>query len=262
LNIIINDLEKPIKKAMKKIRLDVLLVERGLVDSRSLAQKLTMAGEVLVDGQLASKPGQTFDESVEIALKAKPPFVSRGGEKLLGALEAFKLTDLSGWVCVDVGASTGGFTDCMLQHGASKVYAVDVGYGQLHDKLRRDERVVEMERTNARNITSFPDEPDLVTIDASFISLKILLPVIKTWNKSCDQRVLALIKPQFEVGRDQAARGKGVVRDQHLHQQVVDDIQAFSKELGYQVRGVTESPLTGPKGNKEFLIYLVLPAMK
>jgi 23S rRNA (cytidine1920-2'-O)/16S rRNA (cytidine1409-2'-O)-methyltransferase len=247
---------------MKKIRLDVLLVERGLVESRSLAQKLTMAGEVLVDGQLASKPGQTFDDSVEIALKAKPPFVSRGGEKLLGALDAFKLTDLSGWICVDVGASTGGFTDCMLQHGASKVYAVDVGYGQLHDKLRRDERVVKMERTNARGIAGFPDEPDLVTIDVSFISLKVLLPVIKTWNKRRDQRVLALIKPQFEVGRNQAAKGKGVVRDSHIHEQVVADIRAFALAQGYQVQGVTESPLTGPKGNKEFLIYLVLPAKK
>ena len=247
---------------MKKIRLDVLLVERGLVESRSLAQKLTMAGEVLVDGQLASKPGQTFEETVEITLKAKPPFVSRGGEKLLGALEAFNLLDLAGWICVDVGASTGGFTDCMLQHGARKVYAVDVGYGQLHDKLRRDERVVEMERTNARNITGFPDEPDLVTIDASFISLKILLPVIKTWNKTREQRVLALIKPQFEVGRDQAAKGKGVVRDSRIHEQVVADIRAFALTQGYQVQGVTASPLTGPKGNKEFLIYLVLPTTK
>ena len=247
---------------MKKIRLDVILVERGLVESRSLAQKLTMAGEVLVDGQLASKPGQTFDDSVEITLKAKPPFVSRGGEKLLGALKAFSLTDLSGWICVDVGASTGGFTDCMLQHGASKVYAVDVGYGQLHDKLRRDERVVEMERTNARNVTGFPDEPDLVTIDASFISLKILLPVIRNWNKSRDQRVVALIKPQFEVGRDQAAKGKGVVRDSLIHQEVVDDIRAFALSQGYTVNGVIESPLTGPKGNKEFLIDLFLPVNK
>ena len=247
---------------MKKIRLDVLLVERGLVESRSLAQKLTMAGEVLVDGQLASKPGQTFDDSVEITLKAKPPFVSRGGEKLLGALKAFSLTDLSGWICVDVGASTGGFTDCMLQHGASKVYTVDVGYGQLHDKLRRDERVVEMERTNARNVTGFPDEPDLVTVDASFISLRILLPVIRNWNKSRDQRLVALIKPQFEVGRDQAAKGKGVVRDSLIHQEVVDDIRAFALSQGYTVNGVIESPLTGPKGNKEFLIDLFLPVNK
>jgi 23S rRNA (cytidine1920-2'-O)/16S rRNA (cytidine1409-2'-O)-methyltransferase len=150
----------------------------------------------------------------------------------------------------------------MLQHGASKVYAVDVGYGQLHDKLRRDERVVEMERTNARNLTGFPDEPDLVTIDASFISLKILLPVIKTWNESRDQRVVALIKPQFEVGRDQAAKGKGVVRDSRIHEQVVADMRSFALAQGYQVLGVTESPLTGPKGNKEFLIYLFLPANK
>jgi 23S rRNA (cytidine1920-2'-O)/16S rRNA (cytidine1409-2'-O)-methyltransferase len=262
LNIIINDLEKPIKTFMKKIRLDVLLVERGLAESRSQAQKLTMAGEVLVNEQLASKPGQTFDETAEISLKAKPPFVSRGGEKLLGALEAFSLTDLSGWICVDVGASTGGFTDCMLQHGASKVYAVDVGYGQLHDKLRRDERVIEMERTNARGITGFPDEPDLVTVDASFISLKILLPVIRIWNKTRNQRVVALIKPQFEVGRDQAAKGKGVVRDSLIHREVVDDIRAFAISQGYTVNGVIESPLTGPKGNKEFLIDLFLPVNK
>ncbi|HAE38611.1 MAG TPA: TlyA family rRNA (cytidine-2'-O)-methyltransferase [Candidatus Riflebacteria bacterium] len=247
---------------MKKIRLDILLVEHGLAESRSQAQKLTMAGEVLVDGQLASKPGQTFSDTVEISLKAKPPYVSRGGEKLLGALEAFSLTNLTDWICVDVGASTGGFTDCMLQHGAKKVYAVDVGYGQLHDKLRRDGRVVEMERTNARNITSFPNEPNLVTIDASFISLKILLPVVKTWNQSRDQHVIALIKPQFEVGKDLAAKGKGVVRDPRVHQEVVEDIRSFSVSQGYLVQGVIESPLTGPKGNKEFLIHLFLPANK
>ncbi len=243
---------------MKKERLDILLVEKGLVESRSLAHKLIMAGEVLVDGQVALKAGQTFDDSVEIGLKAKPPFVSRGGEKLLAALEAFHLTDLTGAVCVDVGASTGGFTDCLLQHGAARVYAVDVGYGQLHDKLRRDERVINMERTNARNIQSFPEKIDLVTVDASFISLKILLPAIKTWSGGKPLRVVALVKPQFEVGRDLAAKGRGVIRDEHVREEVVEDILAFAHHEGFTSKGVQESPLTGPKGNREFLINLLL----
>lgn len=243
---------------MKKKRLDIVLVERGLAQSRSMAQRLTMAGEVLVDGQVASKPGQSIAGSVKITLKVKPPYVSRGGEKLLGALQAFLLTDLSGLVCIDVGASTGGFTDCMLKHGACKVYAVDVGYGQLHDKLRRDSRVVVMERTNARNIESFPEQADFVTIDASFISLKILLPVIKTWTGQKSMRIIALIKPQFEVGRKLAAKGKGVIRDPLVHEAVVEDILAFARQEGFTPQGVIESPLTGPKGNKEFLVNLLL----
>lgn len=242
---------------MKKKRLDLILVEQGFTESRTLAQKLTMAGEVLVNGQVASKPGQTFTEDVKIELKAKPPFVSRGGEKLLGALEAFHLTDLTGMICIDVGASTGGFTDCMLQHGAKKVYAVDVGYGQLHDKLRNDPRVVVMERTNARNVSAFPDQADLVTIDASFISLKVLLPVVKHWAEHKPLRVIALIKPQFEAGRKLAAKGKGVIRDKRVHDEIIKDIQDFAKEQGYDVEGTIASPLIGPKGNKEFLINLV-----
>ncbi len=243
---------------MKKERLDLLLVEKGLAESRSLAQKLIMAGEVLTDGQVAVKPAQAYDDSVEISLKAKPPYVSRGGEKLRAALEAFKLTELDGWVCVDVGASTGGFTDCLLQHGAARVYAVDVGYGQLHDKLRRDARVVNMERTNARNVKSFPEKIDLVTVDASFISLKKLLPVIKSWTGGAALRVVALVKPQFEVGRDLAAKGKGVVRDERVREQVVEDILEFAKQEGFTSQGVQESPLSGPKGNREFLVYLTL----
>jgi 23S rRNA (cytidine1920-2'-O)/16S rRNA (cytidine1409-2'-O)-methyltransferase len=241
---------------MKKKRLDILLVERGLVESRNRAQRLTMAGEVLVDGQMALKPGQTFADTVDIQLKAKPPYVSRGGKKLLGALEAFSLTDLHDLICVDVGASTGGFTDCLLQHGAAKVYAVDVGYGQLHDKLRRDERVVEMERTNARYIQSFPDAIDLVTVDASFISLRILLPVIKTWATAKPLGVVALVKPQFEAGRQVAAKGKGVIRDERVHRQIIEEITAFAQQEGFDVKGTVESPLIGPKGNKEFLLYL------
>jgi 23S rRNA (cytidine1920-2'-O)/16S rRNA (cytidine1409-2'-O)-methyltransferase len=242
---------------MKKERLDVLLVEKGLVESRSLAQKLIMSGEVLVNGQVAAKSGQTYEDTVTISLKAKPPYVSRGGEKLLAALEAFKLTNLNGLVCVDVGASTGGFTDCLLQHGAVRVYAVDVGYGQLHEKLRKDDRVINMERTNARNIHTFPEKIDLVTIDASFISLKTLLPVIKTWANDNLLRVIALVKPQFEVGRDLAARGKGVIRDEHVRKEVVEDILAFARQQGFKPQGVQESPLTGPKGNREFLIDLL-----
>lgn len=243
---------------MKKKRLDIILVERGLAESRSMAQRLTMAGEVLVDGQIASKPGQAVSESVRISLKAKPPYVSRGGEKLLGALKAFSMSDLRGMTCVDVGASTGGFSDCLLQHGAVRVYAVDVGYGQLHDKLRNDSRVVVMERTNARNITEFPEAIDLVTVDASFISLKILLPVIKSWAKGGALIVIALIKPQFEVGRELAAKGKGVIRDESVHKAVVDDIQNFAQQEGFVSKGTIQSPLTGPKGNKEFLINLCL----
>jgi 23S rRNA (cytidine1920-2'-O)/16S rRNA (cytidine1409-2'-O)-methyltransferase len=246
---------------MKKNRLDLLLVDKKIADSRTQAQKLIMAGEVLVDGQLASKPSQTFPDSVAITLKEKPPFVSRGGEKLLGALEAFKMTDITGMVCVDIGASTGGFTDCLLQHGAAKVYAVDVGYGQLHDKLRRDTRVIVMERTNARHIQSFPEEIDLVTIDASFISLKILLPVVKTWCTTKPLCVIALIKPQFEVGRETAAKGKGVIRDEQVRSDVVADIMTFAEKEGFNTLGVIESPLIGPKGNKEFLINLYLPAV-
>ena len=247
---------------MKKKRLDLILVEQGFADSRTLAQKLTMAGEVLVDGQIASKPGQTFEESVTIELKAKPPYVSRGGEKLLGALSAFNLTDLTGYICIDVGASTGGFTDCLLQHGAKRVYAVDVGYGQLHDKMRRDPRVVVMERTNARNVTVFPEEADLVTIDASFISLKILLPVVKTWSENKPLRVIALIKPQFEAGRKLAAKGKGVIRDKHIHDAIIKDIQSFAEQEGFENKGMIASPLIGPKGNKEFLINLLLNSVK
>lgn len=250
------------ERNMKKKRLDLLLVEKGLTESRTQAQRLTMAGEVMVDGQAASKPGQTFDDSVEITLKAKPPFVSRGGEKLLGALLSFSLMDISGMVCVDVGASTGGFTDCLLQHGAAKVYAVDVGYGQLHDKLRNDTRVIEMERTNARYIQSFPEAPDLVTVDASFISLKILLPVIRMWTVGKPLRVIALIKPQFEVGRELAAKGKGVIRDEHVHQKVIKDVSAFAEKEGFEINGVIESPLIGPKGNKEFLINLKFSGQK
>jgi len=243
---------------MKKERLDVLLVERGLAESRSLAHRLIMAGEITVNGQIAAKPGQVFDDAAVINVKARPPFVSRGGEKLLAALEAFHLMELDGMVCVDVGASTGGFTDCLLQHGAARVYALDVGYGQLHDKLRKDARVINLERTNARSVPSFPEAIDLVTVDASFISLKVLLPVIKSWAVGKSLRVIALIKPQFEAGREQAAKGKGVIRDERVRAALVEEILAFARQVGFAVKGLQESPLSGPKGNREFLVYLEL----
>lgn len=242
---------------MKK-RLDVWLVEKGLAESRSQAQRLIMAGQVRVGQTIAQKPGQMVDPGLEVEVIQPARFVSRGGEKLEAALVEFGLTDLTGRVCVDVGASTGGFTDCLLQHGAARVFAVDVGYGVLHWKLRRDERVVVMERTNARYLKGFDEKIDFVTIDASFISLKILLPVVRHWLSDDDGEVVALIKPQFEAGQEEAARGEGVIRDSQVHRQVLSEIVDFCQREGWVIRGLMRSPLTGPKGNIEFLIWLSL----
>lgn len=245
---------------MAKQRLDVMVLERGLVESRSLAQKMIMAGEVRVNGNMVIKPSQQFPEDVEITLDNGPQFVSRGGEKLLGALEAFDLLDLKGAVCADVGASTGGFTDCLLQHGASKVYSIDVGYGILHWKLRNDPRVISMEKTNARDVKSLPERIDLVTVDASFISLKILLPVIAPWFEGQPGRLVTLIKPQFEAGKEEAARGAGVIRDPAVHRSVLENTLRAADELHYGLQGLIQSPLLGPKGNKEFLADFVYPS--
>jgi 23S rRNA (cytidine1920-2'-O)/16S rRNA (cytidine1409-2'-O)-methyltransferase len=236
----------------KKTRVDLLLVERGLVESRSLAQRLVMAGQVRADGQVVDKPSSKVGDEVELSVERGPRFVSRGGEKLQAAFDAFNL-NVAGLICADLGASTGGFTDCLLQHGAAKVYAIDVGQGILHWKLRNDPRVVVMEGTNARFVEQLPEAVDFLTIDASFISLKILLPVVKYWGKG---QVLALIKPQFEAGRKEAARGKGVVRDSRVHRQVLLDVLNFAVENGYQVKGLARSPVLGPKGNVEFLGWL------
>lgn len=244
---------------MVKERLDVLMQERGLVESRSVAQRLIMAGEVRVAGQVVLKPATKVESSVEITVAQPPRFVSRGGEKLLAALESFDRTDLNGRVCADIGASTGGFTDCLLQHGAVKVYAVDVGYGILHWKLRNDPRVVMMERTNARNVTGFPEPISLVTIDASFISLRIILPVVKTWFTEGVGEIIALIKPQFEAGKADAARGDGVIRDPEIHKTVLRQTLEFAIHEGFDVTGLIRSPLLGPKGNTEFLVHLQLP---
>jgi 23S rRNA (cytidine1920-2'-O)/16S rRNA (cytidine1409-2'-O)-methyltransferase len=238
---------------VEKMRLDVLLTERGLAESRSLAQRLVMAGQVRVAGQVVLKPATKVDTTLELVVDQGPRYVSRGGEKLEAALIAFGLTHLEGISCVDVGASTGGFTDCLLQHGAGHVQAVDVGYGELHWKLRNDPRVTVLERTNARNLKGFPAPVELVTIDASFISLRILLPVVRDWFGEQPGRVVALIKPQFEAGRKDAARGEGVIRDPQLHHQILTDVLEVAQALGFQARGLIRSPLLGPKGNTEFL---------
>jgi 23S rRNA (cytidine1920-2'-O)/16S rRNA (cytidine1409-2'-O)-methyltransferase len=250
---------------MQKERLDVLLVERGLVESRSLAQRLVMAGQVRVEGQVVIKPSVRVAVDAGLVVDHGPRFVSRGGEKLEAAILSFGLDDLSGWTCADVGSSTGGFTDCMLQHGAAHVYAIDVGYGELHWKLRSDPRVTVMERTNARNVPGLPLPPDLVTVDASFISLRILLPVVRAWFSTSGGRVVALIKPQFEAGRADAARGEGVIRDPQIHRQVLSNVLEAALHAGFSVRGLIRSPLLGPKGNVEFLVFLTkeeLPEMR
>jgi 23S rRNA (cytidine1920-2'-O)/16S rRNA (cytidine1409-2'-O)-methyltransferase len=252
---------------MPKVRLDVLLVERGLAESRAKAQAMIMAGQVRVADQVVLKPATAVPPDSVLTVDSGPRFVSRGGEKLDAALEAFAL-DVASLVCADVGASTGGFTDCLLQRGAAKVYAIDVGKGILHWKLRNDRRVVVMEETNARFVESLPEPVSLVTVDASFISLKILLPVIKKWlfplssflneEKMKEERkdVIALVKPQFEAGRKDVARGDGVIRDPEIHKQVLLDVLSYAQNEGFQIHGLIRSPLLGPKGNAEFLVWL------
>lgn len=232
----------------------MLLVERGLVESRELARRLIMAGEVRVNGQVFDKPGNRVDAAAELALKAVPRFVSRGGEKLDAALEAFAIP-VSDRICADLGASTGGFTDCLLQRGARKVYAIDVGYGQLAYRLRIDSRVVVMERTNARYLEALPEPVTLVSVDASFISLRLLLPVVRGWLDPAGASVVALIKPQFEAGRADVGKG-GVVKSAEVHERVLRDVLGFAANASYAASGLIRSPLTGPAGNVEFLAWL------
>ena len=240
---------------MPKTRLDILLAERGLAESRAQAQRLVMAGQVRVDGQVALKPDSRVSPESEISVDWGPPFVSRGGEKLQAALERFGI-DPAGRSCADVGASTGGFTDCLLQRGAARVYAIDVGQGILHWKLRQDRRVVVMEGSNARFLERLAETVDLVTIDASFISLKVLLPVIRGWFAAAGGQAIALIKPQFEAGKKDVSRGDGVIRDPEIHRQVLLDVLTFAQKEGFGVRGLIKSPLLGPKGNAEFLAWM------
>ena len=253
---------------MTKVRLDVLLFERGLAESRAKAQALIMAGQVRVNGQTALKAATAIEPDSTLTIDSGPRFVSRGGEKLDAALEAFRV-DVMGLICADVGASTGGFTDCLLQRGAEKIYAIDVGKGILHWKLRNDPRIIVMEETNARFVESLPEAISLATIDASFISLKILLPVVKKWfmpsplhpspggrGVGSEGGIIALIKPQFEAGKKDVARGDGVIRDTQIHRQVLLDVLTFAQAEGFSVRGLIRSPLLGPKGNTEFLAWL------
>lgn len=239
-----------------KERLDRLLVAQGLAPTRQKAQALIVAGLVLVDGHPVDKAGTAVDETAALELKGKAcPYVSRGGLKLEAGLDFFAINP-AGLVCADIGASTGGFTDCLLQRGARQVYAIDVGYGQLDWRLRNDPKVVVRERMNARNLTTadFAEPLDFATIDAAFISLKLLLPPLLPLFKE-SPRILALIKPQFEVGKEKVGKG-GVVRDPALHEAVIAEIIAFAETVGLMSRGVTPSPILGPKGNREFLVYL------
>ncbi len=239
-----------------KTRLDVLLVEKGLAPSRAKAQVLILAGQVRVNGVLVDKPGVRIERSALLELLSPPKYVSRGGEKLEAALGAFHLNP-SGKICLDIGASTGGFTDCLLQHGATKVYAVEVGHGQLHWKLRNDPRVLVKEGLNARFLC-FEDigEPvDLVTVDVSFISLRLILPRLVGLVRDAGD-VLPLVKPQFEAGRVLVRRG--VVRDPKVHREVLERlVQFIREELAWSVRGAIASPLLGPKGNREFFLHVV-----
>jgi 23S rRNA (cytidine1920-2'-O)/16S rRNA (cytidine1409-2'-O)-methyltransferase len=239
-------------------RFDLLLVEKGFFASRQRARAMIMAGKVLVNNIRIDKPGVTVSESDAIEILGKDiAFVSRGGLKLASALENFKLS-VNNLVCLDVGASTGGFTDCLLQNGAARVYAVDVGYGQLAWKLRNDPRVVVFERTNIRHMApeTLPEAVDIVTVDVSFISLKIVIPAIMGFMQN-DARIIALIKPQFEVGKGQVGKG-GVVRDRRLHTKVIEDLTAFFENSGFASESVIPSPILGPKGNREFFIFLKL----
>lgn len=245
------------ERMQQKQRLDVLMTMRGLAASRSLAQRLVMDGKVRVDGRVVDRPGVQVAETAQLELDGAARFVSRGGEKLYAALTAFGLRSLAGWVCADVGASTGGFTDCLLQAGVERVYALDVGQGILDGRLRRNERVVVMENINARYVQTLPEPVQLITVDASFISLRLLLPVLRGWLAEQGQ-VIGLIKPQFEAGRQEVGRGDGVIRDVAVHRRVLDEVLTCAVELGLKPLGLIRSPLLGPKGNTEFLAWLGL----
>jgi len=236
-----------------KERLDRLLSQRGLVSSREKGRRQIMAGEVTVNGRVVDKPGIQVPADAQLVVKKPPPYVGRGGLKLAAALDAFPVR-VQGAVAADVGASTGGFTDCLLQRGATRVYAIDVGYGQLDWRLRQDERVVVMERTNARYLNSLPEPVDLVVIDVSFISLKLILPPARSWLRP-DGEIVALIKPQFEAGRKQVGKG-GVVRDPAVHRAVLDDLLGWAAGRRLGPQGLIRSPIKGPAGNIEFLLWL------
>lgn len=245
------------KKKPPKVRLDKLLVERGISATRERAKALIMSGVVLVENHPVDKAGVLVNPDAAIIVRGNDnPYVSRGGLKLQGALSEFAIS-VEDYVAFDVGVSTGGFTDCLLQNGARKVYAVDVGYGQLAWKLRQDKRVILFERTNIRYFSGdgIVDNIDIVTVDVSFISLKLVLPVVVDLvHEGC--MILALIKPQFEAGKEEVGK-KGVVRDPAVHATVINGITALCKDLNLNVQGICESPITGPAGNKEFFVYAI-----
>jgi len=239
----------------KHIRIDQALVNRGLAADLETARRLVMAGEVYSRGQLVHHPSTRVPVEAALKVDRGPRFVSRGGEKLAAALEEFDLS-VKGLICGDVGSSTGGFTDCLLQHGAVRVYAVDVGYGILEWSLRKDPRVEVLERTNARYLNELPEPVEFISVDVSFISLHTLLPVIRGWFSSRGGNLVALIKPQFEATRAEAARGEGVIRDPEVHRRVLEEFIRGVGPAGYQVQGLMGSPLRGQQGNREFLAWL------
>ena len=240
---------------MAKTRLDLLLVNREMARSRSQAAAMIMAAEVRVNGRIVDKPGSQVDDAAQLQLKDKPRYVSRGGTKLEAALRAFQI-EAKDRVCADVGASTGGFTDCLLQHGAARAHAIDVGAGLLDYRLRGDERVQLWEKTNARYLESLGEPVDLVAIDVSFISLRLILPRVMGWLAP-GADVIALVKPQFEARKADIGKG-GIVRDPNVRREAVERIAAFATQLGFAVAGVMESPITGQKGNREYLMWLRL----
>jgi 23S rRNA (cytidine1920-2'-O)/16S rRNA (cytidine1409-2'-O)-methyltransferase len=237
---------------VRKERLDLLLVERGLADDRQQAQRFIMAGRVAVKDRVVDKAGTRVPVAAQITVTRSLPYVSRGGFKLAAALDAFEL-DVNDWTVADVGASTGGFTDCLLQRGAARVYAIDVGYGQLAWKLQQDPRVVVIDRINARYLAHLPEPVDLAAIDVSFISSKLILPAVTGWLRP-GGRIVALIKPQFEAWREQVGKG-GVVRDPAVHQAVLEGVTGWADSQGLGLMGLIRSPITGPAGNVEFLAY-------
>jgi 23S rRNA (cytidine1920-2'-O)/16S rRNA (cytidine1409-2'-O)-methyltransferase len=239
--------------SMNRIRLDVLVHQRGLAGSREKARGLILAGQVCVAGQVADRASMQVDPEVEIVIQQGLPYVSRGGLKLEHALDVFNISP-EGRIVADVGASTGGFTDCLLQRGAARVYAIDVGYGQLAWRLRQDSRVVVMERINARYLEALPEPVSLVTVDVSFISLRLILPQVRRWL-TADGQVIALIKPQFEAGPREVGKG-GVVRDEETHRAVLRGVVDWGMRNGWSLLGLTRSPIKGPKGNIEFLARL------
>ena len=238
---------------VKKERLDVLVVQKELVDSRSKASAMIMAAEVFVNGQIADKPGMRVPIDADVTLKSKPRYVGRGGIKLEAALIAFDV-EISNKVCADVGASTGGFTDCLLQNDASRVYAIDVARGIIDYRLRIDERVILLENTNARYLESLNEPVDLVVADVSFISLRLILPAVQRWLSS-EADIITLVKPQFEAGKSDVGKG-GIIKDASVRRRVLEEITQFAEEIGFNVVDLIRSPITGQKGNTEYLMWL------